>query len=440
MNGASLALGAAGLVALAGAARGARAFGHEGHWGNAGAGVLLTTGTKVLLLLRSEEVTEGGTWGTPGGAIEEDEDPIDAALRETEEEAGLFLDPDEVEFVGSVVYQSPGSSFRYITSVIRVPPEVARRRLELNWESEDAAWVTRAWLMRSKEDLHPGLQSKLDELLPLAFGARGARNEEALPEEVEKRLSWVKRKFPGRVYVTRKPESLTISLHRHGSEDGYFRISRFVPAAQAEEMSRAFREAWLTQLQPEVWAVRVARLDGPLRGQGIEPLLYEALVLYALQQGAWVVPESCVRSRGVNFDTSQTWDRLRKLGKSYGPMLSRQTGSPSHMFFVDLVCPRCRDQFVNDEAYLTHMAAPPLSCKEAEALRKRRRLERSALTEDQAKERNRQREKKNRALDQAELDRVLLELEGLGIKPWLKGRVADKLEQAQRLLRKGMPS
>jgi 8-oxo-dGTP pyrophosphatase MutT (NUDIX family) len=440
MNGASLALGAAGLVALARAARGARAFGHEGHWGNAGAGVLLTTGTKVLLLLRSEEVTEGGTWGTPGGAIEEDEDPIEAALRETEEEAGLFLDSDEVEFVGSVVYQSPGSSFRYITSVIWVPPEVARRHLELNWESEDAAWVTRAWLMRSKDDLHPGLQSKLDELLPLAFGARGAKNEEALPEEVEKRLSWVKRKFPGRVYVTRKPEALTISLHRHGSEDGYFRISRFVPAAQAEDMGRTFREAWLTQLQPEVWVVRVARLDGPLRSQGIEPLLYEALVLYALQQGAWVAPESCLRSRGVNFDTSQIWDCLRKLGKSCGPMLSLQTGSPSRMFFHDLTCPRCREQFLNDEDYLAHLSSPSLSCREAEALRKRRHLQRSTLTEEQAKERKRQREKKNRILDQAELDRVLLELQGLGVRPRLRGRVADKLEQARRLLRKRMSS
>jgi len=39
------------------------------HWGRAGAGVLFTTGTQILLLKRSSWVDQPGTWGIPGGAI-----------------------------------------------------------------------------------------------------------------------------------------------------------------------------------------------------------------------------------------------------------------------------------------------------------------------------------------------------------------------------------
>ena len=55
------------------------------------AAALVRDGDGRLLLVRHAEL---GVWGLPGGAIEPDEQPEEAAVRETEEESGL-----EVEIV-----------------------------------------------------------------------------------------------------------------------------------------------------------------------------------------------------------------------------------------------------------------------------------------------------------------------------------------------------
>jgi len=44
---------------------------------------------EVLLLKRPEGVYQGGLWSFPGGKVEEDETPLDAAVREFKEETGL---------------------------------------------------------------------------------------------------------------------------------------------------------------------------------------------------------------------------------------------------------------------------------------------------------------------------------------------------------------
>jgi len=122
MSGLALSLGLVAGLALAGVAqRGSRSFGHAGHWGKAGAGVLLTTGRKVLVLLRSEDVTEPGTWNLAGGAVDSDEEPLVAGLRELEEETGLLLPYRTTKALGFTVWNSPDRSFRYTTSVVRVP-------------------------------------------------------------------------------------------------------------------------------------------------------------------------------------------------------------------------------------------------------------------------------------------------------------------------------
>jgi len=59
-----------------------------------------------LLLVRQRE---GGVWSTPGGLIEPDERPADAAAREAWEETGLLVRPDRV--LG--VYGGPECVVRY---------------------------------------------------------------------------------------------------------------------------------------------------------------------------------------------------------------------------------------------------------------------------------------------------------------------------------------
>lgn len=161
-----------GALALGGVAvrrAGSRGFGHAGHWGHAGAGILLTTGRRVLVLLRSEDVTEPGTWNLAGGAVDSDEEPLVAGLRELEEETGLGLDPARVDRRGRTVWESPDGRFRYTTSVVRVPESYTKKRIELNWENDEHKWVDVAWLRANEAELHPGFRAKLTELITLAF-------------------------------------------------------------------------------------------------------------------------------------------------------------------------------------------------------------------------------------------------------------------------------
>ena len=77
------------------------------HWGlNGAAGVLLArrdayTGVPISVLLqhRARWSAEGGTWGVPGGAISDGENPLEGGLRESYEEANIR--PEDIQVVGS---------------------------------------------------------------------------------------------------------------------------------------------------------------------------------------------------------------------------------------------------------------------------------------------------------------------------------------------------
>ncbi|MDO5672321.1 MAG: NUDIX domain-containing protein [Actinomycetaceae bacterium] len=71
------------------------------HWGPDGAAGLLLVARAdgvdhALLQLRSAWTMSPNVWGIPGGAVEENEDPTVAAVREAEEEAGVKVADFEV--------------------------------------------------------------------------------------------------------------------------------------------------------------------------------------------------------------------------------------------------------------------------------------------------------------------------------------------------------
>lgn len=119
-----------------------------------------------LLLLRH---VHDGTWGLPGGAMEPEETPADAASRELREEAGLDLRPEAIIGVcggtGHVVSYPNGDRTAYVTTLFafqlddqQVTPdgtEVDRARWlplddtpELTMDSSTVELVTtvRSWL------------------------------------------------------------------------------------------------------------------------------------------------------------------------------------------------------------------------------------------------------------------------------------------------------
>lgn len=111
------------------------------RWGRFGAaGVLLrhTDGDDVafFLALRSLHCHRGGTWAIPGGAIDEGETPLEAALREFTEEIGPLGSSFEV----ADTYQDDHGGWSYWTVLVDVderfePPPVQ------SWETDDARWI-----------------------------------------------------------------------------------------------------------------------------------------------------------------------------------------------------------------------------------------------------------------------------------------------------------
>lgn len=84
------------------------------HWGAFGAAGLLLwrrrdTSTEVLLQHRAPFSHHGGTWSFPGGATASGESTIDAALRESAEEA--LIDPTQVRIWATHTRQHPDWSY-----------------------------------------------------------------------------------------------------------------------------------------------------------------------------------------------------------------------------------------------------------------------------------------------------------------------------------------
>jgi len=134
-------------------------FTETGRWGNQGSGCLFTTGDRILLLRRSMDVEEPGTWGLPGGAIPEEAgqpmDPLKSAINEAREELSA-VPPHQV--VDQVVYREQG--FRYTTFICSVDESAQDLEFRMNWENDDWRWVGREEL--AELDLYFGVEFVLN--------------------------------------------------------------------------------------------------------------------------------------------------------------------------------------------------------------------------------------------------------------------------------------
>jgi 8-oxo-dGTP diphosphatase len=113
------------------------------RWGRYGAaGVLFrhTDGAGVpslFLARRSAFCHRGGTWGVPGGALDDGEDPLDGALREFGEEIGWLPG----SFTVADVHKDDHGGWSYWTIVLDVA-EPFPLPTSLNWETDEVRWVT----------------------------------------------------------------------------------------------------------------------------------------------------------------------------------------------------------------------------------------------------------------------------------------------------------
>ncbi|MGH3406204.1 MAG: NUDIX domain-containing protein [Streptosporangiaceae bacterium] len=134
------------------------------HWGpNGGAGLLLRyvpgSGEPMYLLaLRAGWVDEGGTWGIPGGAIQDGEAAEEAAQREAAEE----IWPLPPYRIAGVDVQDCGGGWQYhIMHGDVLDPFLAYAASE----TEATGWFTLAEM--DGLPLHPGFQKWVEENAPL---------------------------------------------------------------------------------------------------------------------------------------------------------------------------------------------------------------------------------------------------------------------------------
>ncbi len=113
------------------------------RWGRFGAAGVLFRHTQededaaFFLALRSLHCHRGGTWAIPGGAIDEGETPLEAALREFAEEIGPLPDAYEV----AELHEDDHGGWSYWTVILDVahrfdPPPVH------SWETDDVRWIS----------------------------------------------------------------------------------------------------------------------------------------------------------------------------------------------------------------------------------------------------------------------------------------------------------
>lgn len=93
---------------------------------------------KYLLLWRSGHPYFPGDPDLPGGTLEDDEEPLAAALREVLEEAGLVVDPSRI----IAEYECDRYSARHTLYHLYVAKIGQRPRVTISWEHESYDWVS----------------------------------------------------------------------------------------------------------------------------------------------------------------------------------------------------------------------------------------------------------------------------------------------------------
>jgi len=156
----------------------------EVFWGKSGSGILLVSieDQTALLLKRSNNVQEPGTWGIPGGAVGEGEGRLESAMRESIEELGSL--PRLEDHIDTITYNK--GDFTYETFVYNVSLEEKNKwtpTIKLNWENDEYRWFPFNSL---PTNLHFGIQYVKDD-----YKKRGID----IFEDPESRYDWLRYKL-----------------------------------------------------------------------------------------------------------------------------------------------------------------------------------------------------------------------------------------------------
>ena len=116
--------------------------------------LILTRDDQVLLALRQGTGYADGQWNLPSGKLEIGEDAISAIIRETREEIGIHLDPDEPRMVATVHHRNASGQGR-IGLVFTAEHALARHGEPVNTEPHKCAKIEWFPINALPEDAYP---------------------------------------------------------------------------------------------------------------------------------------------------------------------------------------------------------------------------------------------------------------------------------------------
>jgi len=70
-------------------------------------GCIIEHEDQILMLLRSQVETDPSLWGIPAGKVETGESDLEAVIREVQEETGIELKQDAIEYLGELPIEYP---------------------------------------------------------------------------------------------------------------------------------------------------------------------------------------------------------------------------------------------------------------------------------------------------------------------------------------------
>lgn len=126
------------------------------------AGLLIISGDRMLLLKRAKTTGNGGTWGLPGGRLDQSEARYAGACRESTEE--LRQVPKHVVADSICVARGRRGRRRYDVFVCRARRKLVRAwKPTLNAEHLDYRWADLSWCRGHVDVLHPVVRALVED-------------------------------------------------------------------------------------------------------------------------------------------------------------------------------------------------------------------------------------------------------------------------------------
>lgn len=137
---------------------------HIFHLPSPAAGVAVVRNGEILLIHRIGR-QHGGTWAMPGGLIEWDEQPSEAAVRELAEETGVEAAAEDLTLIDATRIEGPRGEFSCIKLNYAISYVATSGGPSPGEDVQDAQFWTLGRIDQSTEELRPGERTWIKQAL-----------------------------------------------------------------------------------------------------------------------------------------------------------------------------------------------------------------------------------------------------------------------------------